>query len=881
MKHIVFEQSDNYPVALLIKSTAFIKSELESSYANVLDRGGVPKADQAYFTLSYDEKGKSPVKLINKCLGNLLPTLKSIGTNLIYCADAAYFKKLTGLKKAEPHLGYALPCVIKDYEDFIIVLGVNHRSLIYNDNNQSKLDLSIETLISASKGEATRFDKSFLISPQFPSTVDEIKSALVMLSALPTLTVDVETFSLDFEKAGIATIAFGTSKSTGISFSVDYKPLAEPIDGVYGVNCPNLPVRSLLKEFFDAYQGTLIFHNAAFDIKVLIYELYMGDLLDNAGLLEGLHTLTRNYEDTKLTAYLTQNTTSQLSLSLKTQAFEYAGNYAQEDIHDVTLIPLPELLEYNLIDSCSTFYIFLRDYPKLATDQQIELYNNLFLPNQKVITQAELTGMPLCKKRVQQVKNELQIIRSTYLATIMNMDQLFQTVELLTTDAYLKDYRDRVSKAKNREKIKYKVRDEFPDTVFNPNSSTHLIKLFYVVMDLPVLERTNGGQPSTGADVISKLIHHTDDLAFKEVLEAFIEYSKVHKILTTFITAFEKAIDKGDGVVYLHGSFNLGGTVSGRLSSSNPNLQNIPAGSKYGKLVKSCFVPPNGWLFAGADSNSLEDYVSALTTKDPNKLKVYEEGYDGHCLRAYSYFGNQMPDIVDTVDSVNSIKKKYPELRQESKAPTFALTYQGTAYTLMKNCGFDRKKAESVEAKYHEMYSVSDQWVQDRLLQAETDGYVTGAFGLRLRTPLLAKCIRGNSSTPKEAEAEGRTVGNMLGQSYCMLTSRAANEFMQRVWNSPHLHSIKPIAFIHDAIYLLIKNEIEVVHWVNEHLIQCMEWQELPELKHDTVKLGAELDIHYQNWSQPITIPNKATKQEIIDISFTKMSEYDGLEQAA
>ena len=100
-------------------------------------------------------------------------------------------------------------------------------------------------------------------------------------------------------------------------------------------------------------------------------------------------------------------------------------------------------------------------------------------------------------------------------------------------------------------------------------------------------------------------------------------WSQAEKILNTFITAFERAIDKGDGVVYLHGSFNLGGTKSGRLSSSDPNLQNLPAGSTYGKLVKECFTAPTGQLFVGADFRSLEDYISALTTKDPNKLAVY------------------------------------------------------------------------------------------------------------------------------------------------------------------------------------------------------------------------------------------------------------------
>lgn len=132
-----------------------------------------------------------------------------------------------------------------------------------------------------------------------------------------------------------------------------------------------------------------------------------------------------------------------------------------------------------------------------------------------------------------------------------------------------------------------------------------------------------------------------------EILRALIGISKASKILSTFIKAFEKnSILKEDGNYYLHGNFNLGGTVSMRLSSSGPNLQNLPNGSTYGKLIKKCFKAPPGSVMVGADFNSLEDMISALTTRDKNKMAVYEQGYDGHCLRAQAYYGHLMPDII-------------------------------------------------------------------------------------------------------------------------------------------------------------------------------------------------------------------------------------------
>lgn len=188
----------------------------------------------------------------------------------------------------------------------------------------------------------------------------------------------------------------------------------------------------------------------------------------------------------------------------------------------------------------------------------------------------------------------------------------------------------------------------------------------------------------------------------------------------------------------------------------------------------------------------------------------------------------------------------------------FALTYQGTWHTLVNNLGFEPEKAKAIEAGYHGLYKVSDEYVQERLKQASQDGFVDVAFGLRVRTPLLGQVVFGSGNMPYEAAAEGRTAGNALGQSYGLLNNRAANAFMKKVWASKHRLDIKPVALIHDAIYLVIKDDIEVVDWVNRELIHEMQWQELPEIQHPEVKLGAALDIYWPSWANAVTLPNNA-----------------------
>ena len=351
-----------------------------------------------------------------------------------------------------------------------------------------------------------------------------------------------------------------------------------------------------------------------------------------------------------------------------------------------------------------------------------------------------------------------------------------------------------------------------------------------------------------------------------KLLKALIELSAVEKILSTFISAFkEKSILKDDGYYSLHSSINLGACVSGRMSS--PLLMTIPSHSKYAKLIKQCFIAPKGYLMCSADFNSLESVVNALITKDPNKLRPLIEGIDSHSFNAYSYYPHKFPGIVNTKESLNTIPDLFKTERQDSKPCTFALQYFGTWITLVNNCGIPKFEAKQIEDNYHQLYEVTDKWNDTKLNQASKDGYVTVAFGLRVRTPILKQTILGNKNTPNEAKQESRTVGNAMGgQSYSMLNNRAVIELQQRILDSQYKYDIKPIATIHDALYFIVKNTVGCVEWFNKNLIECMQWDKLSELQHDIVKLGAELSIHYPNWSYDIGLPNQATKQQILNI---------------
>lgn len=865
MQHILFgAEQASYKVALLMKPISFQSYAMRRNYIEPLTHSGLlQETDIIGFTMEY-VNGKAGVALQKDCLANLLPALDRLKVEYLYCTDGQYFKTLTGEKKAEVHYGYVLPCAIKGFEHMQVVLGVNYQALNFDPKKAGPMAQSMSAILRHIKGDYVAIGDEIIEQEYYPDNLADIKRTLDALHKFPRLEADIEGFSLKFNESGIGSIGFSYGKGKGTSFLVDYEPLAEPVmvDKVmhYGRQVKNPAVRALLREFLENYQGEMIWHYANFDIKIIIYELWMKDYLDTEGMMKGLEVMTRNLHCTRVIAYLALNSCAGNELGLKTLAQEYAGNWAKDDIKDIRLIPPKDLLRYNLVDCISTRYVFDKYYPIMVADKQEALYKGLFMDSVWLITQIELTGMPMDPEQIAETKKDLELLQKGYLDIIMgdpiikDFNVWFQTQEMNRHNATLKTIQHPLS---HYDKPKFR---------FNPGSPKQLQHLLYEMMGLPIIARTKTKQPATGAKTIKSLMDHVNAKPYKGVLQAIRDYSSVTKILAAFIPAFENGIMKDDGMRWLHGLFKLGGTVSGRLSSSDPNMQNSPAGSAYGKAVKKCFKAPPGWLMMGADFNSLEDYISALTTKDPNKLKVYTDGYDGHCLRAFSYFPDELPGIVDTVDSINSISVLFPKVRQESKAPTFLLTYGGTFHGMMKNLGWDEEKSKRIEANYNGLYVVSKEYIAKRIAQACKDGYVEVAFGLRLRTPVLHASILGGKYTPREAGSEGRTAGNAMGQSYGLLNNRAAVEFMKRVHKAGYQHDVKMIALIHDAIYLLVRENVELINWVNRNLVECMSWQDLPELEHPTVKIGAALDIFYPTWAESVTLPLNASNDEIINV---------------
>lgn len=804
---------------LLIKDDSLNKAEISNHYLSKLMEEGVLPSSVLTLPLIYNTSTKILAKTAKAYLDKLIGKIPESASKLII-ADSSYFKFITKTSKVSSNYGAVVAGSHPGYTHFTCAYVPNYKSLFQQPENAQLIDLGIKAIAGTSNSVLIK-------SAEYGFQYGSDRELLDSLYQYPVLSADIETTGLSLEDE-IISISFAWTKHDGLAIDLS-------ITGIY-----------YLKKFFENYKGKLIFHNGLFDAKLLIRSLWMEHNTDYVGMMQGL-SYFKNFDDTMIMAYLAKNATTKVSLRLKEVALEYVGNYAIE-IQDTSKYTKQEILKYNLIDALATFYVWEKYYIEILSRP----YREIFQPSLYSLLKMMLVGLPMNSHRVNEVHNILAGKEKVLKEQIQENNHVIAFNIILQKDACIK--------ANEQLKKLVKPISDFSNIKFNPSSHIQLAKLLFETLELPILDKTKSGAPSTSSDVLKDLENYTTDEDILDLLKFVRDLSEVEKINGTFIKAFMQEKD------FLHGNLKLGGTQSGRLASNSPNLTNLPAHGSMGKLVKSCIEAPEGWLFAGADFSALEERIGALLSKDPNRIKVYTDGYDGHSMRAQKYFADQMPDIDPTnVNSVNSIETKYPELRRKSKAPTFALQYMGTAYTLHKRAGFTIEQATDIEQAFHELYKVSGEFNEKNKQFMEKHGYVECAFGLKLRTPIIPKCVLGNSRTPHEADKEARSANNAITQSWGMLLNRAMNATNKRIEEAGYSTDILPCNMIHDAGYFLVKNDPKYIKFLNDVLIEEMEWNDEDTIRSTDVPMKASLELG-KSWDKLINLHNHATLEEIQNV---------------
>jgi DNA polymerase-1 len=456
---------------------------------------------------------------------------------------------LAKIKKLEPNTNEIVKCQILPFTHLSMLLVPNYQAILFNPKCQELINESLLTFTKYLQGDYSEPGIDIVHNAYYPTTLKQITETLQKLHKYAVLTCDIETTSLQHYHAQIESIAFAPNKHTFYAFCIHRDTLFPEAQ----------QKQELLKEFFTTYTGTIIWHNAGYDCKILVHALWMRHRVDYEQMLIGLDVMTKKIEDTKLIAYAATNNAIQNELGLKALAASYTGNYAV-DVKNISDIKTSDLLLYNGKDCLATWYVYQTYWIKLHDDDQMHLYKTLLRPLIKPLIQMELCGMPIDKKQVQAVKAYLKYLQTKHL-TYLQQSSLIAT---FNKNRLIQKALDKTKKAKQKV---YSLTDVYEE--FNPASTLQLQELLYTYMGLPVLDQTKKKQPATGGGTLKKLLNHVTTDEEREILTNLIGLAEVEILLTTFITAFETAQKTAYGY-RLYGSFNNGGTQSIRLSANRP-----------------------------------------------------------------------------------------------------------------------------------------------------------------------------------------------------------------------------------------------------------------------------------------------------------------------
>lgn len=319
---------------------------------------------------------------------------------------------------------------------------------------------------------------------------------------------------------------------------------------------------------------------------------------------------------------------------------------------------------------------------------------------------------------------------------------------------------------------------------FNLNSPKQLQEVLFVERDLPVGKKTRVGF-STDSEVLEDLAHTTGD----PVPGLILQYRMLSKLLNTYVLSLPSLTD-GDGRI--HTTFLQTGTSTGRLSSKNPNLQNIPIRTDEGRRIRDAFVAKEGCVLLSADYAQIELAVLAHVSADPELCRSFTDGEDVHRQTAALIF-NQFPDFVT------------PAQRRIAKTINFGVIYGMSAFRLARDLGISRTEAQSFITTYFERYKGVSAFIENTLESARKNGYVSTIGGHVRSIPDI------NSSNKVVRQASERMAVNSVIQGSAAEIVKLAMIAIDKALREKKLESALLLQ-VHDEVILEVpENEVETV----------------------------------------------------------------------
>jgi DNA polymerase-1 len=349
---------------------------------------------------------------------------------------------------------------------------------------------------------------------------------------------------------------------------------------------------------------------------------------------------------------------------------------------------------------------------------------------------------------------------------------------------------------------------------FNLGSPKQLGEIFFDLLGMPVIKKTPSGARSTDEEVLEKL---AEDYPLPAKL---LEHRSLSKLKGTYTDKLAQLALPRTGRVHTH--YAQAVAVTGRLSSNDPNLQNIPVKTAEGRRVREAFVAPAGSVIASADYSQIELRIMAHISEDAALLKAFTEGIDVHRATAAEVFGV-------AVDQVSSEQRRY------AKVINFGLIYGMSSFGLAKNLGIETKAASAYIDTYFQRYPGVKNYMDETRLSAKSKGYVETVFGRRLYLPEI-----NSPNGPRQKGAERAAINAPMQGTAADLIKLSMNAVLQVL--DQENRKTKMIMQVHDELVFEVPED--EVDWVRLEIPRLMAG--VAQLK---VPLLAEIGVG-ENWEK-------------------------------
>lgn len=518
---------------------------------------------------------------------------------------------------------------------------------------------------SAERSEAVEVDTSAVTidRSQYETILDEahFQQWLEKLQAADLFAFDTETDSLDYMVANLVGLSFATEAGVAAYVPVahDYLDAPTQLDRDW--------VLAQLKPLLEDADHAKVGQNLKYDASVLArYGIEMRGIKHDT-MLESyvLNSVGGKHDMDSLALRFLQHSCI---------AFEQVAGKGKNQL-TFNQIDLEQAAPYAAEDADVTLRLHQRLSANIEQDAKLaSVYHEIEMPLVPVLSRIERTGVLIDDMKLAQQSQEIA-----------------QRLDELEQQAY-----------------------EVAEQEFNMNSPKQLQAILFEKMGLPVVKKTPSGAPSTNEEVLQELAL---DYPLPKLI---LEYRGLAKLKSTYTDKLPRMINPETGRV--HTSYHQAVTATGRLSSTDPNLQNIPIRNEEGRRIRQAFVAPHGYKIMAVDYSQIELRIMAHLSGDKALLEAFQQGKDIHAATAAEIIG------VD-IEQVTS------EQRRRAKAVNFGLIYGMSAFGLAKQLGIPRNEAQQYMDTYFERYPGVMQYMEETRTLASEQGYVETIFGRRLHLP--------------------------------------------------------------------------------------------------------------------------------------------------